>query len=120
VSTSAGARAAHHEREIADALARLASDGFVERTEHTWKTGRRFQRAMARAAARLYADGDPGDDLRMPITLALIDLYGDAIDDDALAAFIEAMLPIEATSLGITSPSFNVGPVPQSLSGDFQ
>jgi hypothetical protein len=61
---------------------------------------------MARAAVKLYADGDPGDDLRTPIALALVDLYGDAIDDDALAAFIEAILPIEATSLGITPHSF--------------
>jgi hypothetical protein len=113
VSTSAGARAARYKRDIADALARLESEGLVERTEQIWKTGRRFQQAMARAAAKLYAAGDPGDDLRTPIALALIDLYGDALDEDALAAFIEAMLPIEATSLGMTSPSFNpIGETP--------
>jgi hypothetical protein len=100
VSISAGARAAHYKRELDDALARLESDGFIERTEQIWKTGRRWQQAMARAAVKLYADGDPGDDLRTPIALALIELYGDAIDDDALAAFIEALLPIEMTSLG--------------------
>jgi hypothetical protein len=103
MSISAGARAARYKREIDDALARLESDGFIERTEQICKTGRRWQQAMARAAVKLYAEGDPGDDLRTPIALALIDLYGDAIDDDALAAFIEAMLPIEAISLGIHS-----------------
>jgi hypothetical protein len=106
MSTSAGARAARHESETTAALARLESDGFIERAEPIWKTGRRWQQAMARAAVKLYADGDPGDDLRTPIVLALIDLYGDAIDDDALAALVEAMLPIEATSLGIPLHSF--------------
>jgi hypothetical protein len=113
MSTSAGARVAHYKRDIADALARLESDGLVERSEEIWRTGRRFQQAMARAAAKLYADGDPGEDLRVPIALALIDLYGDAVDDDLLAAFIEAMLPIEATSLGIATPSvISIGETP--------
>jgi len=104
---SAEARSSRQDSENVAALARLESDGFIDRTEQFWKTSRRWQQAMARAAVKLYADGDPGDDLRVPIAHAMVDLYGDAVDDDALAAFIEAMLPIETASLGIPSPSFS-------------
>ena len=55
---------------------------------------------MARAATALYETGDPGDDLRVPIALALLDTYQSSLDDEILAELVEAMLPIEATSLG--------------------
>jgi hypothetical protein len=82
------------------ALARLEADGFVVRSGQTWKTSRSFQRAMARAAAQLYERGDPGDDLRVPIALALLEAYSAAVEDETLAELVEAMLPIEIASLG--------------------
>ena len=84
------------------ALARLASDGFIERrNESSWKTSRRWQQAMARTAARLYKE-DPGDDLRVPIAHVIIEMY-DGADDDTLIELVEAMLPIEAAALGLVA-----------------
>jgi hypothetical protein len=100
VSPSLEARVSSHERsEVIAALARLEADGWIERQGAAWRTSRRFQRAMASAAAALYEAGDPGDDLRVPIALALLDAYQGEIDDDALAEFVETMLPIERFSL---------------------
>lgn len=86
-----------------EALARLASDGFIERKNAgpSWKTSRRWQQAMARTAARLYAE-DPGDDLRVPIAHVMIEMY-DGVDDDRLIELVEAMLPIEAAALGFAT-----------------
>jgi hypothetical protein len=85
-----------------EALARLEADGWIERQGATWRTSRRFQRAMARAAAALYDAGDPGDDLRVPIALALLDTYQSQLQDNDLAELVETMLPIELVSLGFT------------------
>ena len=84
------------------ALARLQADGFVVETEQRLRTSRSFQRAMAKAAVKLYDDDDPGEDLRVPIALALLEAYGGAIDDETLASLVEAMLPIESASLGLS------------------
>ena len=101
MSTSAEGRVSPRtETEVPAALARLAADGWIERQGAACKTSRRFQRAMTRAAAALYENGDPGDDLRVPIALALLDTYQSSIDDEVLAELVETMLPIEATSLG--------------------
>jgi hypothetical protein len=83
------------------ALARFEADGFILRDGQRWKTGRRWQQAMARAAMKLYHDGDPGDDLRVPIALAIVEIYSNTLDDETLAELVEAMLPIETGSLGI-------------------
>ena len=83
------------------AMARLEADGFIVRNGDGWKTSRRWQQAMARAAVTLYDQGDPGDDLRVPIVLALLDAYRGELDDENLAELVEAMLPIETASLGI-------------------
>jgi hypothetical protein len=56
---------------------------------------------MARTAVKLYQAGDAGDDLRVPIVLALFETYRDEVSDEDLADLTEAMLPIEAASLGL-------------------
>jgi class 3 adenylate cyclase len=86
--------------ELPAALARLEADGWIERRGAAWKTSRTFQRAMARAAAELYERGDQGDDLRVPIALALLEAYEGKIQDECLAELVEMMLPIEVVSLG--------------------
>jgi hypothetical protein len=53
---------------------------------------------MARAAHRLYRSDAPWQDLRLPITAALLDIY-DSLDDADLADFVEVMLPIEQREL---------------------
>jgi hypothetical protein len=83
------------------ALTRLEADGFILRRGETWKTSRRWQQAMARAAVKLYDAGDPGEDLRVPIALALIELYPSGIEDELMAELVETMLPIENASLGL-------------------
>ena len=105
---SAEARVSLENEDKADsALARFAADGFIVQGGHggqRWKTSRRWQQAMARAALKLYDDGDPGDDLRVPIALAIVEIYSGALDDELLAELVEAMLPIEAASLGLAPP----------------
>jgi hypothetical protein len=121
VSASVERRASSRDATEAPALARLAADGLIERgaaageadgrrrvtravgaeSPRPWRTSRRFQRAMARAAAALYEAGDPGDDLRVPITLALLEVYEDKLHDEILAELVETMLPIELVSLGL-------------------
>ena len=83
------------------ALARLEADGFIVQREQSWTTSRRWQQAMARAAVRLYEAGDPGEDLRVPIALAMLETYAGTLEDEALAQLIETMLPIESASLGL-------------------
>ncbi len=98
---SAGARAASG-NEVRAALARLEADGLIASGGEIWKTSRKWQQAMARAAAKLYEAGDPGEDLRVPIALAMVNVYSDRVDDETVAELVEAMLPIEAASLGLT------------------
>ena len=85
----------------ARALRRLEEDGLAARIDGVLRTTRRWQRAMARAALHLYEGGDPGDDLRVPIASALLELYRDRVEDEGLAALVEAMLPIELRALGL-------------------
>jgi hypothetical protein len=82
-----------------DVLSRLEADGLLERRNGAHRTTRRWQAAMARAALRvLRAQGD-GDDLRVPIIEALVELYGPDVSDEGLTTFVEAMLPIELREL---------------------
>ena len=80
-------------------LARLESDDLVRREEGDYRTTRRWQAAMARAAFRLYASGDDASDLRLPIAFALVEVYGSDVPDEDLALYVEHMLPIEAHEL---------------------
>src|SRR5262249_1082420 len=100
MSASVERRASSREATEATALARLAADGLIEPQEAAWRTSRRFQRAMARAAAALYQAGDPGDDLRVPIPLPFMEEYGGKVHDEVLGELVETMLPIEQVSLG--------------------
>ena len=88
--------------QIDRALRRLEQDGLLERRGAELRTTRSWQSAMARAAMQLYDKGDPGEDLRVPIGVALFEKYGSSVSDDELADLIEAMLPIELTSLGLS------------------
>ncbi len=80
-------------------LTRLLADGFVVRTPSGLRATRRWQAAMARASLRLLRAGEDGDDLRVPIAAALIELYGGELDDTAIAATIAIMLPIVQAEL---------------------
>ncbi|MDQ3032922.1 MAG: hypothetical protein M3Y87_10930 [Myxococcota bacterium] len=84
-------------------LRRLESDGLLRRSDEGWRTTRRLQGAIARAAACLAtadsAPPDEGIDLRPPLALALIALYGRETSEELLADMIEALLPIEAREL---------------------
>jgi hypothetical protein len=98
---SAEARAVTVSEGPGDALARLEADGFIFRVGTTFKTRRGWQRAMARAAVALYEQGDAGDDLRVPITLALLQSKPEKYEDELLAELVEALLPIESAALGL-------------------
>jgi hypothetical protein len=82
-------------------LQRVEQDGLAVREGGVLRTTRKWQRAMARAALHLYEGGDPGADLRVPIASALLELYGDRVEDEELAALVETMLPIELRALGL-------------------
>jgi hypothetical protein len=87
---------------VSDLLDQLVEDGLLKRVGERYRTTRRWQSAMSRAAIRLAQRDDDGssnsDDLRVPIALALLDFYGDAADDE-LVALVEALTPIEAAEL---------------------
>lgn len=79
---------------------RLVADGLLRRDgDVNLHTTGRWQSAMARAALRLLRAGTDGDDLRIPIAAALIELYGDAFDDDALVDAVAVILPVELDEL---------------------
>lgn len=77
---------------------RLEADGVLRREGARVRTARRWQGAMARAAFHLRAVTGDGDDLRVPIVHALIELYPEASDDE-LVQLVRVMLPIECAEL---------------------
>jgi hypothetical protein len=82
----------------ADLVARLEADLVLRREGDRLRTARRFQSAMARAAMRLRAEGEDGDDLRVPLAHALLELYPSE-SDERILALIELLLPIELAEL---------------------
>ncbi len=50
---------------------------------------------MMRAALRLYESGDAGDDLRVPIVSALLELYGDRAETSLLVEMVAVLAPLE-------------------------
>jgi hypothetical protein len=82
-----------------DLRSRLIADGLLRQADADLRTTRRWQGAMARAALRLVQIGTDGDDLRVPIAAALIEIYGDTLDDEAVADAIAIILPIELAEL---------------------
>jgi hypothetical protein len=83
------------------ALLKLEKDGLVVRDRDVFRTTRKWQGAMARAALHLYGTGDPGQDLRVPIAHAIVEIYTSETPDEELIDLVEAMLPIELNALGI-------------------
>jgi hypothetical protein len=81
------------------ALASLEKDGLLRRERDRYRTTRKWQSAMIRAAGKLYAAGDPGEDMRVPIATALVDIYGDTLPEDDIVRYIEALLPVEDAEL---------------------
>lgn len=92
-------RPAAEPSDAAGGLPRLEADGLLRLEEGRYRTTRRFQAAMARAALCLYHAGEGSADLRLPIAHALVELYGDALGDADVAELVEAMLPIERAEL---------------------
>ena len=86
-----------------DILERLLDEGvLIEKPDHRYRTTRKWQSAMARAAFRLMrhpAEAIADDDLRLPILYALDELVGTRATDDELASMAETLLPIEAAEL---------------------
>jgi hypothetical protein len=83
----------------AEPLAALEADGLLRRDGDRLRTTRRWQSAMARAAFRLVGAGIDGDDLRVPVAAALVELYGVDAPEERIADLVEAMLPIEEREL---------------------
>lgn len=79
-----------------EALRQLAQDGLVVESSDAHHTTSKWQFAMSRAAVHLYQRGDAGEDVRLPIALALVELYQGSLNDVQLAAYIDAMASIEA------------------------
>jgi len=80
-------------------LQRLESDGLLRQERSCHRTTRRWQAAMARAALQLITSGDDSNDLRVPIVLALIELYGERLSTDEIVQCVEIIAPIEAAEL---------------------
>jgi hypothetical protein len=85
--------------ETPSALARLEADGLIQRQADGYRTTRRWQGAMARAALRLLDEGDREGDVRLTIVHALVEIYGADFPDDELVRMVAAILPIEAREL---------------------
>jgi hypothetical protein len=86
-------------RDTGELLGALERDALVRRDGDRFRTTRRWQGAMMRAAARLFIAGDAGTDLRVPVAVALVDLYGADVPDEKLAELVEVMTPIEAREI---------------------
>jgi hypothetical protein len=78
-------------------LARLEQDGLVRRHDGVVRTTRRWQGAMARAALRLVDAKEVREDIRIPMAMALLELY-DGVDDRELIKMIEVLLPLEVVA----------------------
>ena len=80
-----------------DDLEQLVRDALLEtKPDGGYVTTKRWQAALMRATQHLLAEGEDGDDLRIPIVRALLELYGDSMSDADLARLVSAMLPIVA------------------------
>ncbi len=89
-----------HSSTDAALLNRLERHLLIERRKNTFRTTPRWQGAMARAALRMRAAGDSGEDLRVPVASALVELCGTSIDDDVLVDLVRIMTSLELRELG--------------------
>jgi hypothetical protein len=78
--------------------ARLAADGLLRLDRNRYRTTRRWQGAMARAALVLWRQGEPFHDLRVAVALAVLQLYGE-LPDSEIASMVEVLVPIEEAEL---------------------
>jgi hypothetical protein len=85
--------------EDAAVVAELVRDGLIERRGDRLRTTRRWQSAMARAAFKLLSEGNRGDDLRLPMIVALVEVYGEECSPERLVDCVETLLPIELFEL---------------------
>lgn len=84
-------------RELEQALQRLEADGLIVcSAEAGMRTTKRWQAAMRRAAARLVILGETQGDLRVPVTMALLELYRGTISDEELVELVNAAASVEA------------------------
>lgn len=85
----------------AEVTQHLEAAGLLWRDGDDYRTTRRWQGAMARAAWRLLSSGDRGEDgdLRLPVAHALMELLGNELPDEELARCVEVMVPVEAAEL---------------------
>jgi hypothetical protein len=86
-------------RDSTNQIDRLVADGLLRRDDAVLRTTRRWQAAMARAALRLLDAGAVDTDLRIPIASALLELYGDTLDNQAIVDLVGVMLPVEIAEL---------------------
>lgn len=82
---------------VADRIvAQLEEDGVVCRDGLTHRLTRRWRVQLARAAFQLRrAVGGAAYDPRVPIALALLDLYGEHLADELLGSFVELLLRLD-------------------------
>ncbi len=89
-----------------DLTPRLLDDGLLVMRDSNLRTTRRWQGAVARVVLQLLEDRAPGDDLRVPIAAALIQLYGDVLDNDSLVNATAIMLRVELEELAAATTGF--------------
>lgn len=80
--------------ELHSALAELERDGLLVRDGARYRTSRRWQEAMSKAAR----ERDHDDDLHAPIKRALAALYGDRADEHAFARYVSVLTAIETSN----------------------
>lgn len=74
------------------ALQRLAHAGLVARERDGWRTTAKWQRALMKTVIEYR---EAADDLRLPVTYALVEVLGPKVPEDELKALVEAILPLE-------------------------
>ncbi|MCA1813500.1 MAG: hypothetical protein LC624_06070 [Halobacteriales archaeon] len=77
------------------ALQRLTSAGLIEREGTGWVTTDKWERALMKAEVRMVEFAEGVDDPRLPISYALVDVFGARLPEDDLEALIDAMVPLE-------------------------
>lgn len=89
-----------HDPDFEQAVRRLAQDGLLELSGAQVRTSRRWQGAMARAAAALVMAGEKNEDIRVPIVHSLLEFYGQDMSAPDLLPLVEAMLWAELETQG--------------------
>jgi hypothetical protein len=78
--------------ELHSALLELERDGVLVREGARYRTTRRWQDAMSKAAR------DRDDDLHAPIKRALATLYGEGLDEHDFARYVSVLTAIETSN----------------------